>query len=171
MTETIPPPEPAGELSPAEVMTGLKKFQPGPINIVNDHGGYHGCKAIIFQGKRPQDDMEAFFEENKGLLVVDVRFDLGSILCFYNKVVSDEEMAEFNLTQSAVQEVLAKRADERAEARRLLEEKLEKSNVEAAEALKIKDVEIKRLLEVGRKCEQHHASLIDIKRAEKKGKR
>lgn len=143
----------------------LAKEYPGKINVADVRGNYPGCEAKEFKSA---EEMNAFFSENPNRLVVmiapraraypgGIKEDV--IFCLYTKVVTEEELRE----QAEVQEEVNKAIEKRRAARAEVEEKVREERIK-------QEQEQKRLIEVGRKCEHHHASLVEENRKLKKGK-
>ncbi len=109
--------------------------------------------------------MNDYFKENKGRLVVSVTYagaDLdgtSKFLVAFTKTVSEKESAWLSRYGQKVREEMAKETDE--------QEEMDRKN--QAEQLR-QDAEARRLAQVGKTCEAHHAPLVEENRALKKKK-
>jgi hypothetical protein len=156
------------EVSPENLNQPNVKHEeyPGKINFADVRGNYPGCAAIEF---RDAIEMNSFFADNPNRLVVAVfptqRRFMGGVVefyitCLYTKILTDEEIAEFNEVQSEARRLIDERKAKREAARKLIEEE------------KVKQLqEQKRLLDLGRKCEENHGGLVEENRKLKKGKK
>lgn len=135
---------------------------PGSIAYAAKHGHYAGCKMEVFESTT---DLNKFFEENKGFLVVDIipRAN-GQLVVLYNKALNDEEMEMLTQYQSDWEEFREQKMASRREA-----DALEKAAEKKLETEKLE------LQELGRKCRDNHAAVIEdnqkLKAELKKAKR
>ena len=167
-----------GAPPPAEPLPKVENAleRPGKINIADVRGSYSGCLAKEFEDdtdvesadfKSASAKMNEFFTENSNRLVVSVHYAVAnvqnvlvtSILCFYTKVLTDEEIAEFHAVQKDYQQEIDRRKEQRLELQR-----------KAKDAERAHEAEQARLADVGRKCESNHGKAIEERRAAKKGK-
>lgn len=119
---------------------------PGKINYMNERGSATGCRAIVFTSA---DDLNTFFEQNSGLLVVEIKpLPTSALLCLYTQALGDEELEDFREFNYLVREHMDKKRAERDEQKAKNEEAKLKAEAEA-----------KRLAELGRKCENNHKGL------------
>lgn len=154
---------PAEEVKEDLTPKGPKKFFPGNINIAHEKGLYSGSDIKIFtEGEgigRLDDQIKEFFAADPRLLVVDMKFYGSKVLVLYTNTLDDEEQAEFEAQGAYIHEMMDTWRQRR-----------EKSKQEQAETKRKAEAELKRLADVGRKCEANHGALIKQMRAIRKGK-
>lgn len=139
-------------------MKDLTSQYPGKMAVANERGTYAGCRLKLFVGTSPKDleeQVNDFFVKNQGLLVVDVRFPTSEMAAItYTGQVDDEYQRAVTRLHDVVQQQLAlEKAKELEE-----EERLEKQRIE-------KEKDERRLIGVGRTCEEHHRPVIDENKA------
>lgn len=140
---------------------------PGAINYANQRGHFHGTAAGVFISAEGNiaDQMNKFFKEHPGLLVVDIiPLNGAEVLVLFTNVLDAQELQEFNEVSAEVEELRRKRREARqaAEAKAL---EAGQAAAKQAEADKAKNRERElELIKQGERCRKHHAHL------DKKGK-
>lgn len=123
----------------------MSEFQmnkgPGHINVAHERGYFVGCKVFTFDSA---DALNAFFEENKTLLCVDIYEAWGKLAVLVHRVIEQEEMAQYQEFSKQVDSMMQKWKEKQAES------KLADDARAAAEAK-----ELKRLAEVGKNYENN----------------
>ncbi len=128
------------------------EVKPPPFGHISLHmdGGriYSRTKAVTFDSP---DEMNGYFEENKGLIVVmtSILAD-GSIVCLLAKGMSDVEIQELQEYQADLDRLREARWADRRKAE--TEQKI-------AEEKRLQDERDLQLL--GRKCRENHGSVIE----------
>ncbi len=129
-----------------DVKTIVQK--PGHINYRSDVGAFSGCAAKFFADT---DAMNAFFAAHTNLLVTDILLSASNgLVVLYTNQLTEEEMTDFTEFSKEVNLKMEQRKKERRAAA-----------IKQEEAQKAAEVELKRVLEVGRKCEEHHSPLLE----------
>lgn len=172
---------PAEAAAPAPVTS--KNFWPGHMKFVSERGGHTaGCAVKTFVPKvahgefLPADDqLNDWAEVNPSLLVVamhvtpcpvenvnpdaDDSFMAPSITIVYTKTMTPEEIEEYDDLARSWAEVTEKRKRE-----------WEAAKDAAEKAQRDAEKEVRDLVEAGKTCRAHHASLVEENRKLKKGK-
>jgi len=134
--------------------------RPGNINFADTRGSYPGCKLAVFANA---EEVNEFFTAHANLLVTFIAPGTSSIAVLYTNQLDGDDLKEFqDFSREWVlhkRERDAKRADEDREAAKRQQE---------AEA------ETRRLLALGKKCEEHHkkidAQLQELKQLKKESR-
>lgn len=133
-----------------QVARSQKKFGVGDINFMAGRENVSNCRALHFFTAR---GMNKWFANNHGYLVVQAGSNFWGHNLIVGKVLSDEEYAEM----MEIMELVNIERDKRAQARREQEDKRK----EAEEAAKQEQLD---LLELGKKCRENHAAIIEENR-------
>ena len=160
----------AGMLTPTAERTDLGHGEyPGAINVGLGERGYaNGCAFIEFiddryiglngqgepTGETAATKMNAWFKEHTNRLVLDYKVATTDgrvrIIALYTKVISQAELEENNEVMAEARRLI----NERKAARQEAENKAEASRAE-------QERERARLIDAGRKCEEHHKALVE----------
>ena len=146
------------------VNTKWKGWLPGKMGYANREGHFPGCLIKLFKPEYRANvdrDVDAsvvaneWFAANPGLLVVDVRMDMDTVLVIFTKIIDREEQEEWNEVQLEARQLIDARKEKRAamleEAEGRQNEAKAKAEAEAKEAEK----ELKRLAELGKRHEKN----------------
>ena len=138
-------------------MKDLKDEYPGKMALAETRGTYSGCSVKVFSastGEILANDINDFFKANSGLLVVDLKFATDpsgySALVTFTAQADGEYIAAIARFGEEIQ-------------RKLAEEKAAELEAEANAAEQVEDAQQKvaALAEVGRKCQSHHAPVLE----------
>ncbi len=151
------------ENHPAQKWEG---WYPGKMNVAFPERGHAtGCAFKLFTGYyddtknnvyvSPDELANAWFMQNPGLLVVDVKFETGCILIAYTKVLSKDEIDEFQEVQHEARLLIDERKAKRAEMMEEGKKNAEAAAKAAAEQAKADEKELKRLAELGKRHEKN----------------
>lgn len=129
-------------------------FGPGHIDVDLGHGqSVPACRVMEFESS---DAMNSFFEQNRNFLATRIftrrrAFNEGEVLCvLISQRYTEEQYDDMILVQQVMDEQLAKLRASR-------EEQKEKD----AEAAVAQERDEKELKELGKRCREHHANVID----------
>lgn len=140
-----------------------KSFWPGNMKFANERGHFSGCAVKTFRGDAntaPDEELNKWANANPGLLVVELNTNNDdTITVIYTKTMSPEEIEEYDDLARSWAELSEKRKAAKEEAAAAQEK-----------AQRDAEKEVRRLVEVGKTCEHHHASLVEENRKLKKGK-
>lgn len=123
---------------------------PGRIGYINyaPSMNYSNCKMEFFESATEANN---YFEANRDRLCVTiVPGHNGTLFALVAKSLTDDELQELNEIASIVEEERAKRRAVREEAEAAAQEEMEANAKRERE-----------LMQLGRKCAEHHAPLID----------
>jgi hypothetical protein len=138
------------EAPPQEAPSGVKpkRFGPGHINVDLTDTAASSCRALGFSGTQ---QMNEFFErEGDGLIVVYIGVMSDGIVALVAQTMSDEERQEL----MEVQYLVAEQMEVRRKAR-------EEAKAKAGEATRKLEEDRRALVELGRKCRDNHAAVIE----------
>ena len=162
-TDEPTPPEPelptVAELATAQIMDPEATKTPPPVETtplgsVNFVTGRENFTGVGFRYFDNPEALEAFSTENPGVLVLQATPAGGDrILASLTRQLTAEQSAELAEIQREVGQALLSKNAAREKAAKELE-------VERGKA----ELELKRLVEVGRQCENHHKGILDENR-------
>ncbi len=129
---------------------------PGKMAMADVRGTYSGCTVQVFSSPEAAglaSQINTYFAENPGLLVVDVRYwsspGASHAALTFTAQVSESYIEDLNIAQAKVDEFMTELKLKKAE---------ELHANMTAEELRIE--ENKRLAQVGRQCEQNHGAVV-----------
>lgn len=134
----------------------------GKMAVADVRGTYSNAAVKLFYANTLaalEDNINGFYRENPGLIVVNMHYMIDAaanhVVAAYthSSQLSDEYIAELNEVQQEVSALMAERKAKRLEAEL-------KADEEEAERLKAE----RALIEVGKKCKEHHAPLVEENR-------
>jgi signal transduction histidine kinase len=139
-------------------LTSIEDKLFGQMAVAEARGTYSGSKLVAFSAFSATslaDNVNEYFEKNRGLLVVDAKYEVNSdglVYGFYivTQQQSNEYVAKLGELQSRIATAMAEE-----KAKELEEE--HKAELAAIE----KQKEERRLLALGRQCEAHHKPVIE----------
>jgi hypothetical protein len=173
--EAAPPiePEPLPVPEPTIEELRAKEF-PGKINFANERGHFSGCRAITFFGKtlvELDEEVNKYFEANSNRLVVEIAPmpspDGYAVQYVFTKVMTNQEIQEFDELNREVKQLIANRRDAEAKAADDAAERQRESEKKAKLEAIAKDKERKVWEEKGRRCDKNHGKLVKMEREKK----
>lgn len=138
-----------------------KPDYPGHVSYVGDRGYIPGCKMMVCTVSELNEMFERSANTTDPLLLVDwkplVREDDLLIMALISGVATDEKRRLAELHSDDCEAFLRQRKRERDEAKA----KLEEAHAQAVD-------DNLALIELGRKCREHHGNLVNDARAQRK---
>lgn len=160
MDDPVVAPDPATQTTLPEERRFIIN-RPGNVNYADIRGSYPGCKVAVFADAT---EVNEFFTAHANLLVTFVAPSPHGIVVLYTNNLSGEDLEEFNEFSRAWSLHQRERAAKR-----------EAAKAEAARKQQEAEAETRRLLVLGKKCEEHHAKiekqLAELKQLRKELKR